>query len=380
MDILKVKNNQRYWVVRAGHGAEYFTHFQENGLVAIGHMDGCGVTAGSIGPDDVPKIDNLLNSVNKEKGEKALKLAQVSKAISTIRVFVSEIQVGDVILTPKDNLLSIGTVCSKPYAENTDLFASKHGVNVKSTLRFSLRRKVNWETIQPKDKIPWPVNDSLRSSQTIFSLNGQKHLLEHWLYGMFYNDYGLHFSTRIGKKEDISSFHIIEFQRNIQKLELVAELLSAGELNLDKDIESVLYELEQKYQQFGMQSGFNLTTKQSVTSPGNIWSTIKSDIKDNKKNLKKILMIGLLIQLVFSSTAIAANDISYENLSEQEKNILIEVAEIIKNQGHFKEHKKKLSAILDKPKRADLFVEEVKTPISKPIIFPKVKKEGDTGK
>jgi hypothetical protein len=378
MDLLQLDNDRRYWVVRAGEGGTYFKHFEHNGVVAIGHMDDIGVTAGSINNEDIPNVEIALRKKETGKGKDAKNSGQISKAVSTIRSFVSNVRIGDVVITPKDNLLLIGKIASDPYIKHEPIQISRDGLVSSVKLPFSLRREVEWETIESKSQIPWPVNDSLRSSQTLFRLENE--LLEHWLYGMFIDSKGLHFSTRINRDEDISSFHTVEFQRNIQKLELIATLASEDRLDLGQDIGSLFKQIESTYQQMGFNNGFSLTTKQSFTSPGNIWSSIKGNLEDNSPDKRKIFMLALLVQLVFSTGNVEASDIEFGGLTDVDKKLLFEAAKIMKIEGHFNTHQKELKANLAKPKTSDKPVDKKKIPLNKPIIFPDVKEDGDTGK
>jgi len=48
----QIKDEQKYWVVRAGKKGMYLNHFLENDLAAIGHLDEVAFSTNDLKTDD----------------------------------------------------------------------------------------------------------------------------------------------------------------------------------------------------------------------------------------------------------------------------------------------------------------------------------------
>lgn len=374
LDIIRLGKERKYWVVRSGKDVNYLKHFIQNGIVAVGHMDKVSVKKlGYVSPDDIDVIDGHLSAYQSTltPAERETK-TQSTKRLSTIKAFINEIEVGDTILSPKEDLVLIGTVTSKPFIDREGLKSVNTDGQISSkNLNYSLRRFVKWEGSHSKKSLPWNLRDSLRSPQAIFRLDQHKELLEHWLYSTFIDGENLHFSTKIEQSTDISQFHVTEFQRTIQKIELLADLIIQEHLDIDSD--SFEDDLEDLYLKYGFESKFTLTTKQSFTSPGNIWSTITST------DPKKLAVIAMLLQISYGNAAPPLED-GLQITAAQELNTA-KSAEWVKTAGNLDEHRKSIMAHLEERRKKTVTVIEVDTPTNnQKVIFPDIKEEGDTGK
>lgn len=382
MDIIKLEGDRKYWVVRSGTGGNFIDHFYQNNIMAIGHMDDVVInSSGYVTDEDMKHIESAIRANENEK-EIDLRetVAQVTKRISTVRAFITEIKVGDIILTPKDDSVLIGTVISEPYIElNKVDVLNKKGLKSNKQLNYCLRRKMKWDKMAVKSSLPFSLRESLGSSQSIFRLDHHKSLLEHWLYSIFVNEDGLHFSTRIDQLENISQFHITEFQRTIQKLELIADLIANNKIQMLENSKEFLEQLEEAYLVYGMESRFSLTTKQSFTSPGNIWSYIpfsKANL-DAVETKQKIFALALLIQVVYGSAM--ATNLDDVQLSQEQIEQVINVAQIIKVEGNFKQHQNNLRAHLDERRKENVDFKTENVPSDKKVTFPDVEEKGDIG-
>jgi predicted Mrr-cat superfamily restriction endonuclease len=373
LEILNLGTDRKYWVVRCGQGANYLEHFSQNEIVAIGHMDRVTVkNSGYVTPDDIDVIKGHLSDYQTSLlAEDRETKAQSSKRLSTIKAFICEIEVGDTILSPKENNILVGTVTSQPFIEGNALNSKNaNGELSINKLSYSLRRCVKWEGFHFKKSLPWHLRESLGSSQAIFRLDHHKELLEHWLYSTFIDGKSLHFSTKIEQSTNISQFHVTEFQRTIQKIELLADLILQNKFNIES--ETFEDDLEDLYLKYGFESKFTLTTKQSFTSPGNIWSTVTC------ADPKKLAIVAMLLQTSYGNAApLIDKDMQISQI--QIENTL-KSAEWVKTTGNLDEHRKSLLAHLEKRRKTTVTVEEVKTPNNQKVIFPDVKEDGDTGK
>jgi hypothetical protein len=382
MDIIKLEGERKYWVVRAGSGGSYLDHFYQSNIIAIGHMDSVIVkSSGYVAEDDMQFIENdIRNKENEKDIEERESPAQITKKISTVRAFIAEINVGDIVLTLKDDSVLIGTVTSEPFIQLDEIKSlNKNGELSNRQMNYCLRRKVKWDRVALRSSLPWMLKNSLGSSQSIFRLDHHKALLEHWLYSIFINEDGLHFSTRIDKVDDISQYHITEFQRTIQKLELIADLISKDKIDVTGGSEKFLRDIENAYFEYGMDSKFSLTTKQSFSSPGNIWSYIpfpKFQL-DDAISKKKIYALALLIQVVYGSAM--ATNLDGSMLSEEQIQQVVDVARIIKVEGNFTSHQKNLQAHLEERRKVNVNIQKEDVPKNKKVIFPDINEKGDVG-
>lgn len=378
MELIHLEGEKRYWVVRPGVGSPYLRHFEQNACIAIGHIDEVPfLSDGYITDED---IDSSLTHINHAQLQKEEELrdtvSQISKKVGTARTFVSELNIGDIVLSPKDDAILVGTITSLPYISTDSLTATTGSGEIsRNKLTYKLRRKVDWDGVKVKSFLPWQLRDSLRSSQAVFSLNSHKTLLEHWLYSIFINESGLHFSTRISQTTAIKQFQVTEFQRIIQKLELIADLIISNEVNTD-DVDSFLEYIDTKYYQYGLGEKFTLTTSQSFASPGNIWSYVPLLSEDNRK---KLLVLALLVQTSFGH-ATPSELPSSKMLTGSEVAQIEGASSIIRSAGHFDDFRASLNAALDERRKSTINVTPQDPPTEERVIFPEVSVEGDTGR
>lgn len=381
MELIHIQGQKRYWVVRPGAGSPFLRHFEQNNCIAIGHIDDVPFEeSGKATLESIDKAHAYINHLQlaKEEDERET-VAQITKRIGTARTFVGEISVGDTILTPRDEVLLVGTVTSDAYIERKSLLALNQNSEISSNkLDFNLRRKVQWEGLKTKDYLPWQLRDSLRSSQAVFCVDRHKELLEHWLYSIFIDDRGLFFSTRISQTEKIKQFHITEFQRLIQKLELVAELIVNNRIDL-RDDESFLASLDELYYEFGLEERFTLTTKQSFASPGSIWSFVPLIGDGSTSGKSKLLILALLVQSSFGYAS--SENLSYiEEITEAQIEQAKNVSELFRTAGHLDDFRRSLKANLDERRKSTVEVEQEELPFNNEVVFPDVSDEGETGR
>lgn len=356
MKLQIVDNNIKYWVVRAGTHAKFYEHFKQNEIVSLGHIDEITNENGILKIIDPEKLttlilDNItskkkqievtsLNSVDHEdKDSNEPSINQISSTVSQVNTFVNEMKIGDVIITLNDKYVLVGTIKSESYIDNTTLIAyNKLGTALERKLSYKLRRKIEWNTPKERSTIPKPIRATFNAHQTIFSISDtNEELLLHWLYGMYQKENSLFFSTKIEEKNRISQFNLTEFQRAIQKLELIAEKISKNNLNLSNDI---IKTIDEQYIRSGLANEFTLSTKNSFMSPGNIWSEVRGDAK-------KLAVFSILLGLLFNVDVEAS---SY-NISEKELSVMIATTKALKepNSGNFDLFRDSIDANLEKP-------------------------------
>lgn len=147
------------YVVRAEYG-KYASIFQAEGYVAIGWFD-----ADPAGWDLSDK--EALKSKYRQQFPNDPPM-RVNQNVGQIYRFVSEIQLGDVIVCPgQDNQLSVGIISGELYYSSD------------ATSRFFWRRPVKWRADKiDRHSLSVPLQNTLRSTLTCFKVNAPNEILE----------------------------------------------------------------------------------------------------------------------------------------------------------------------------------------------------------
>ena len=347
MKLQELDGATKYWVIRPGEKGRYFRHFKDCGVVALGHIDEIVEEEGIVESINGGELQVALSDHRKQKrkstsqtqtsDEIRLEGSRIVSIVTQVKTFINEVKIGDVVITLNPDRVLVGTVTSDAFIEKGDLRVSSGGVGyTDSVLKYALRRNVDWGQIKKRESIPTVIKSSLSPSQTIFSISEKNtELFTHWLYSIFLKDGRLYFSTKINKKEKINQFQMLEFQRSIQKLEILTDLVFGGDL----EGKNLLPILEDLYFQYGDADEFSLTAKSSYLSPGNIWSDVLGDDR-------KLRVLAFALGMLFSVevTAVDENDLSPEQIRYLEDAIAT-----IKDEGNFDKMKAGIVAALDQP-------------------------------
>lgn len=358
MNLFEIDPSCQYWVVRAGSKAISYQQFISSDCVALGHMDNIGFDSeGVITEEDVPELERrivLLNSRNANREEPR----QLSARLGQIKHFINDFQIGDTVFTLSKSRISIGTITSDAYIDSEPLFSyNSSGERVISSQPQILRRKVKWESHKLRTSLPTPISRSLGSQKTVFSLDAHQELLKHWLYGVYIENNELHFTTEINQTTDIAQFHLSEFQRIIQKLELFS-MLDLDENSFDED------QLHDLYYLYGGEDRFTLTNKSIFTSPGHSWGKVLGD-------RATLIAFAFLITGCMGETItpVDSNDSTILNNKQAE---LTQAIEHIKTTTTLESHKDHLEAFISKPNKGQFSIDrvEVSNPITKSSFSP----------
>ena len=375
MKVQVVDSEVKFWVIRPGEKAKYFNHFTEHNVVALGHIDHIADEEGIIEEVDHAKLKQALTNFkgeNRDKDEafdKDLESAQISSAAGQVSTFVNDVKIGDLIITLNSTFILIGTVTSDAYVEDSELKVLRADGNgyADNALSYKLRRNVVWGERKKREIIPKPIKPCFSPSQTLFSISEHNLVLfTHWLYSIYIIDGRLHFSTKINEPDNISHFNLTEFQRAIQKLELITKRVLTEDVEIS---ENLLSDLEVSYLLDGVNNEFTLTTKNSFLSEGNIWSGIEG-------NTLKLAVFSMLLGSLFSTPIEASEEVS---LTVKQKAFMQHTVKLMKDDGNFELFKKGIQASLDKPNTINRKIEVTEPANTTRLVFPKLKKEGDVG-
>jgi predicted Mrr-cat superfamily restriction endonuclease len=389
MKLPLINSDSKYWVVRAGAKAKYYEHFRQHNVIALGHINNLVEEEGIIDTINGAELAKLILNVEKKQktsqnrnsevqtvddvdDEQLPSENQISAKVTQATTFINEMKVGDLVITVDSKWVLLGTITSEAYTEANELFAFKaDGTAYERNLAYKLRRKVVWQQAKLRASIPAPIKPSLYAHQTLFSISDtNRELFSHWLYGIFLEQDKLYFSTAIEEKSKISQFSLVEFQRTIQKLEMLAEKIEHEGINFNDDL---VEDLEIQYIIDGMSNAFTLTTKNVFLSPGHMWSEVNGSIK------KRVIM-GMLIGGMLNANVEAADDV---DITDQQKVMIARSVEVLKGVGgansYFEMHRSNLKASLSKPNKTSVSAPQDNLEGKARIVFPKISDEGETG-
>lgn len=374
MKVQEINSEMKYWVVRPGEGGQYFKHFQSHSVVSLGHLDGVlEVDEGVLDSIEFSDVKLALVDLYEQQGheeDEVKRHAIASNAAGQVNTFVNEMDFGDVIITLDTNSILIGRIVSQAYIVNNELkvFKANSSDYSENTLNYKLRRNVKWESTKKRDFIPNPIKPCFNPSQTVFSISENKiSLFKNWLFSIYFQNEKLFFSTKINEPNDISQFNLTEFQRAIQKIELIADRV----INNDVEITcNLIKDIDQQYLYSGINGEFTLSTKNSFLSEGDIWSTVSGS---RMKALAYAMMLGLLFDV-----KIAAADDNIEFSEEQIAFMELNV-NYIKNDGDFELFRQKIQASLGSPNLTIKPISPKPPEAEKKIVFPKTKEKGQVG-
>lgn len=181
-NLVAIKEDTRYWIVRAGVNANYFTDFQVDSRIAIGYDRF----------DDLKSIQSVeydffreqIVSKYPEIGDiesKRSRSKRISDIATKIHRFVNELKIGDIVVTPgKDNIL-IGEIISDAIISNTHYDSDYQTTNIKDkNIIGSLNkiREVKWVKNIPRDEAEPNLKLILGVIHGIASINDQQVITE----------------------------------------------------------------------------------------------------------------------------------------------------------------------------------------------------------
>lgn len=323
MEIDAAKN---FWVVRAGKGGEFYQHFMNNNLVAIGHWD----IAFPESQRATPCIAKLADESYVQRRIFNKHQFNSQKTASTEYTqglrFINEAKVGDIVITMTGEQICLGEIISEAYLEDTLIYDHI------SDTRFSykLRREVKWSAPQSKKDLPYVIQRSLRGSLTFFSMGKHKIELYHWMNSFFHDEENCYISININQDEDISNIYVSEFQLTLSKIEAISRIVLD---DIELPVDNIEEFFEERFKELKQCDELFLTTKQEFMSKGIIWGKL------SKKSSIHAAIFSFCLSTMLSSE-ISAND-NNQLSSIQKENIQI-LARVVKKTNDVDNSIKKL--------------------------------------
>lgn len=307
MDLAAIKiaeySGQRIWMVRAEQG-RYFSHFRENSVISIGHLDKFHdhrvLGNAEIPSDEIIRSAIVKNKKYKDVTSKSPKLnGSGSKYYNQILHFIHDIKKGDIILTLNSTEVMVG-VCqsSKPILRSRKLkIKGEPDKPAKIELAHRLRKRVEWGPIVSRKAIGGLLSKPFRSQQTVVKLNDFWKEVFGLIYPFFSDGKNLHFSTYIGRPQEINGKVVSKLFDNLSNVQVIAnEIFNGG---LSEDFVERLLNDEVPW------SSFALTAKAHFMSQGAVYSTVPLPPLVNPKIAARIIaMLFLLNSGMIDSGAI----------------------------------------------------------------------------
>lgn len=283
IEIYKVPEDRRYWLVRAD-GGKYYNHFTTYGLIGLGHVDSFALFSGkkNIESTDVEVFKGLLITES-DKG----KSRRGQSHYTQVRSFVDEMKVGDWVLTVGHASVRFGRIVSKPYIDPT-IIGLQYGPENKYTSEMSLflRRRVVWGAQISRSKLPYGLVKSLKANQSLVSLDKNWQAIYHTLYPFFTRNDNLYLSTRINADKDISNYDVSVLFSLISEIEVIGKEFERADIfdNFDAIFDGYVSD-----------SKLTATAKAQFYSPGDVWTMISGWATNSTGEMSSIILIYSMI-------------------------------------------------------------------------------------
>lgn len=208
IEIYKVPEGRRYWLVRSQGGGLY-DHFISSGVVGISHLDfkfESGINSKPLSVDLF--MSSVLSMPNcsivdwafpeKKKGEKS-QSDTLKKNQS--KLFVDTMSIGDWVITVTNNAVRFGLITSDAYISNEAMLSELHSDQPEDGT--NIRRSVDWGPEIPRHLMSAKMASKLRSQQTVVCLDELVADIHHYLFPIFLHDSSVYVSISIGRPTDI---------------------------------------------------------------------------------------------------------------------------------------------------------------------------------
>lgn len=296
--IYDVPPEKRYWVVKSDHG-RYFEHFKEHALIAIGHLDQLALPQSSSPYDpELPQLKDKLKKLHKSNRKQQ---GYTTNHFNQIKNFISDLKLGDWVVTKSDREILIGRVIGNPQISKEPLSVktAKHIEEDLPSLKFNLRRRVSWGPSISLQSVPLFLRHSLRALQSFYNIDQHRIALHHLLFPWFTYEGSLYLSARVKTRSDISNFYVSNFFNLLNEVEVIGKTFEDVPLT-NEDVRKALHE-------FASNDQFTLTTKASFSSPGDIWAKVQ--FATLKQLPKGMLYAVVIYAMLFGHPALGMDGI-----------------------------------------------------------------------
>lgn len=266
--VLNMDLNANCWVVRPGKDYEFFGHFLNGEIAAIGHFDDFITEEGAISQED---FEILVKEYYVDAAKKGLSQQMISANVNQVRKFLFDMKAGDLIFTIGAGTVVAGIITSESYSSD-DVVNYKIKDKNSKDLDYKIRRDVVWGRSYNREHIPEAVKRSFKANQAVFSAAEHLRSIYHWLNTVFISDDTVYSSSRINQEDDIHHYSVTKFAEVLNKLEALSTLAESNYLNESPEKEISLEDIKEQLKLLASDDLLNLTTQQSFMSPGDYWT------------------------------------------------------------------------------------------------------------
>lgn len=212
IEIYKVPESRNYWLVRS-HGGTLFDHFISSNVVAVSYLDK------PLGEDVEGLVNSnegqylagtlLFNEFSEDPWEALIntvfpsnkKSAKLTKNKGQLKHFLTDMAIGDWVITLSGDRVRIGVLKSDAYYSDKVLISNQKP-DLPEDASF-VRREVDWGPELSRKSLSANINKTLRSQQTIVSLKNHIVDIHHYLFPIFVHEEKVFVSINIGRPSDI---------------------------------------------------------------------------------------------------------------------------------------------------------------------------------
>ncbi len=302
----EVPEGTNYWFIRAGNnGGKYFYHFKDNSVVGLGHTDDVGLIfddAHILVEQDIASIIGSTRSYLNNQGESA---SQISNKTNQINRFLTNMNIGDIVLTINDGFLMAGRVSSDAYFGSIELaLSTERDGPIPTHCGFTLRRDITWGRPKPRGLMPVELEKAFRYTGSIMQLTSDEQVkaVNHWLYPVHFQNDEVRCTLRISSPEALSNRQLTKLSSFLDEVELMSSYVENSLLSGEEvDILALRQFMRDNEESFN----YALKAQHLFMSPGHQY--IQLEGSRFKRFVYATLLVGLL-----SSEAVAIEDVPPE--------------------------------------------------------------------
>lgn len=211
-NIIRVKKDRNYWLVRTNSGKN-FQDFHLGDFIAIGNEDlelYDEIDTEIIKKENLEELKKVVNGFDPDHKRPGIIVNHLDR-------FVNQMKKGDIILSPSENssYIAFGEILDDEIYEISDKeFEELYEDN---RCYFKKRRKVNWLKIVEKENLDLYLHKLLNSHYAVTDANTYSHYIDRSLYNFFIKDDQLHIVFEVRKRDHISAVEILNFINNVIK-------------------------------------------------------------------------------------------------------------------------------------------------------------------
>ncbi|HHQ4479045.1 TPA: hypothetical protein ACSPZR_003840, partial [Aeromonas veronii] len=247
------------------------------------------------------------------------KKSVVARQVGQVRQFLTQVNIGDIVLTLTESKVLAGRVTSRCYYDETELKVRER--DSIDGCYFPLRIKVEWGKAQARESIPYLIDKSFRNTGTIFGISEEDKIkiLNHWLHPIHFVDDEVRCSINIKSQEKLSNRKLSNLSSVYDQLELLAGFIAGFDNPEDATVEAFLDFLSAKCSTYDYQ----LTAQHAFMSPGHQFIQLKG-------SQVKIKAFALAFSCLFNSTLVFAEEEANDPILTEK---VIELAQILKDKS-----------------------------------------------